>query len=342
MRPLVTALVDTFNHERYIEQAVVSVLEQDFPASDLEILVVDDGSTDRTPEIVRKFAPRVRLLRKKNGGQASAFNAAFPESRGEIVAFLDGDDWFAPDKLTAVVNGLERYPEAAGTAHGLYEFHENTNEIRIRTPVQPEFLDLATPEAARRACDGLAFTLTSTITVRRKVLQQLIPIPEELVFCADNPIIVASLAGGLYLLDRPLSYYRVHASNLCAPVSAEDPAKVIRRRHIAEKVYRQTGPLLSRLNVSPESAAAFLYPSWIQFSRHHLQAYGGSRLETFRTEMRAFRFEHKNPTRGYRLFKYLFVGSSTLLLPPRVFYKARDWYGQQNLGRFREQLARSR
>ncbi|MGB6978474.1 MAG: glycosyltransferase, partial [Candidatus Acidiferrales bacterium] len=60
----VTVLVDTYNHERFIEEALVSVLEQDFPADDTEILVVDDGSTDRTPEIVRKFAPRVRLIRK--------------------------------------------------------------------------------------------------------------------------------------------------------------------------------------------------------------------------------------------------------------------------------------
>ena len=77
-----SVLIDTYNHERFIEQAIVSVLEQDFPATDREIIVVDDGSTDRTPEIVKKFGPRVRLLRKKNGGQASAFNAGIPECKG--------------------------------------------------------------------------------------------------------------------------------------------------------------------------------------------------------------------------------------------------------------------
>ncbi len=97
-----SVLIDTYNHERFIEQAIVSVLEQDFPATDREIVVVDDGSTDRTPEIVRKFEPRVRLLRKENGGQASAFNAGIPECQGEIIAFLDGDDWWAPNKPTAL------------------------------------------------------------------------------------------------------------------------------------------------------------------------------------------------------------------------------------------------
>ena len=97
--PRVTVLIDTCNHQRFIEEAIWSVLAQDFPASDVEIIVVDDGSTARTPEIVRKFQPRVRLIRKANGGQASAFNAGIPEARGEIVAFLDGDDWWAPSKL---------------------------------------------------------------------------------------------------------------------------------------------------------------------------------------------------------------------------------------------------
>src|SRR6516165_9504076 len=101
-RPHISVLIDTYNQQHYIEQAVVSVLEQDFPPEETEILVVDDGSTDRTPEIVRKFEPRVRLLRKSNGGQASAFNAAIPETSGALVAFLDGDDWWTKDKLSAV------------------------------------------------------------------------------------------------------------------------------------------------------------------------------------------------------------------------------------------------
>jgi O-antigen biosynthesis protein len=85
--PLVSVLIDTYNRERFIEQAAESVLAQDFPSADREVLVVDDGSTDETPELLLKFEPRLRILRKANAGQASAFNHGIPECRGQIVAF---------------------------------------------------------------------------------------------------------------------------------------------------------------------------------------------------------------------------------------------------------------
>src|SRR5882724_5067565 len=100
--PLVSVLIDTYNHERFIEEAIQSVLSQDFPAAEREILVVDDGSTDCTPQILAKYASQIRILRKPNGGQASAFNLGIPECQGELIAFLDGDDWWAPNKLSTV------------------------------------------------------------------------------------------------------------------------------------------------------------------------------------------------------------------------------------------------
>src|SRR5271157_2338538 len=120
-RCIISVLIDTYNHERFIEQAIRSALEQDFPASEREILVVDDGSQDRTPEIAAKFAPQVRLIRKTNGGQASAFNAGIPECQGEIVAFLDGDDWWAPAKLKLVVAAFSENSEVGLIGHSITE-----------------------------------------------------------------------------------------------------------------------------------------------------------------------------------------------------------------------------
>jgi glycosyltransferase involved in cell wall biosynthesis len=75
--------VDTYNHERFIEEAIVSVLQQDFARGAMEMIVVEHGSTDPTPEIVRRFEPQLRLIRQANGGQASPFNAGFSERAGK-------------------------------------------------------------------------------------------------------------------------------------------------------------------------------------------------------------------------------------------------------------------
>ncbi|HKV64531.1 MAG TPA: glycosyltransferase family A protein [Candidatus Acidoferrum sp.] len=127
-KKFVSVLIDTYNHERFIEQAIVSVLEQDFPQSEREIIVVDNGSTDLTAGIVKKFEPRVRLLRKENGGQASAFNAGIPESKGEIVAFLDGDDWWAPNKLKAVAGALAGDSSIGIVGHGIVNVERDGRE----------------------------------------------------------------------------------------------------------------------------------------------------------------------------------------------------------------------
>ncbi len=95
----------------------------------MKILVVDDHSTDRTPEIVRKFVPNVRLIQKTNGGQASAFNAAIPEARGEIVAFLDGDDWWAnenpPRTHRSMILTVQVKPEKRCVIPSVKHVHES-------------------------------------------------------------------------------------------------------------------------------------------------------------------------------------------------------------------------
>jgi glycosyltransferase involved in cell wall biosynthesis len=334
MKPLVTALVDTFNHQRYIEQALVSVLEQGLSPSELEIVVVDDGSTDNTPSIIQKFLPRIKYLRKNNGGQASAFNRAFAELHGQIVAFLDGDDWWANGKLAAVIESLELHPEASAVGHGRYEVREETNEVKVYVPETTKHLHLETPEAAREACLGWTFLLTSAITVRRRILEQVIPIPEVLVFSADAPIAMASMAAGTRLLEQPLSYYRQHSDNQYA-IDPRDMAKVRRRSEMDERMFEVLEPLLIGLGVSSESVDTLLFPRWSYTSRLNLRTQGGSRLKAFRIEMRYFRSTYKKSSNGHRLYKYL-VPLAALLLPPRQFYELYDWYAEQILGRFRK------
>jgi glycosyltransferase involved in cell wall biosynthesis len=340
MKPSVSVLIDTYNHERYIEQAVVSAIEQDFPAHEFEILVVDDGSTDRTPEIVKKFEPRVRLLRKGNGGQASAFNAGVPETRGQFVAFLDGDDWFAPGKLRAVMEAFEEHPDVVAIGHGYYEYHEDTSRSVMCVPAEGFRAQLRGPESARQALRAWKFLIMGALTARRTVFDRLGPVASSLKFCADSPIAVGCLAVGAWICAQPLCYYRHHTTNLHVNAGAS-LEKLRRNFEIKELMYGEIEALLRRLGVRDDCIAALLYFIWAQDSRQGLRVFGGRRLHALRTEMRSFRAAHPNPTITYRLFKYLVVGGGTLVLSPQTFYRFREWYARRNLGRLRSSIIKS-
>ena len=337
MKPLITALVDTYNHEKYIEQALVSVVEQGLSESELEIVVVDDGSTDRTPEIIQKFAPRVKHIRKPNGGQASAFNAGFAESRGEMIAILDGDDWWIKGKLTKVADALERHPEAAAICHGRLEFNEQRNLVRAYVPPSERLINISSVEAVRDAITLWSFLLPSALTVRRKVLAAIMPIPEEMVFMADTPIQVAAMAMNTLVLAEPLCYYRRHAQNLYA-VDAKDDPRLLRRYEMTELVYRRVYKILLQLGVPQDCVSQLVLGVALDAKRARLSQFGGRRLEAFQAEIEAFRFSVPTPGLAYTVFKYIVVGAATLALPTRLFYRARDWYAKRELGRSRQRL----
>src|SRR5260370_198186 len=340
MKPLITALVDTYNHEKYIEQALVSVLEQGLSPAELEIVVVDDGSTGQRASIIQKLGPRVKHLRKKNEGQASAFNAGFAETSGEIVALLDGDDWWAKGKLATVAEALEKNTEVAAVSHGYYEFREGTGEARVCVPPGKRTVRVDTPEAARTAGGGWPFLLMGALTVRRSVLEWIVPLDEEMVFMADSAIQVAAMIKGVLILEEPLFYYRYHAQNLFAMENDQDAERARRKWKMTELGYSRVHRMAIELGVPRETASALLEDGWMEAKRHRLHKIGGSRWEAFLTEMQCFQLDRPNPSAGYRLFKYLVVGTATLLLPARRFYELRNWYAQRELGRYRERLVK--
>src|SRR3954451_20463787 len=97
VRPLVSIVIDNYNYARFLPEAIESALAQTYP--DTEVIVVDDGSTDDSREIIASYGSRVRPVLKTNGGQASAFNAGFAASRGDVVLFLDSDDTLFPEAV---------------------------------------------------------------------------------------------------------------------------------------------------------------------------------------------------------------------------------------------------
>jgi hypothetical protein len=333
-KPRVSVLIDTYNHERFIEEAIVSVLEQDFPREEMEILVVDDGSTDRTPEIIRKFEPRVRLMRKTNGGQASAFNAGIPECRGEIIAFLDGDDWWTRNKLSCAIETLEKNPDVGAVGHGQYEFYPDGRPLGVIVAEKTCRMHLEDPASARlfthlRWCLG-----TSRLTIRRSLLERILPIPEGLVIEADEWMFtLAPALGPVMVLDQPLFYYRLHGGNLFQ-FSTIDESKIRRKGAVLEVLLQSLPPRLREMGVREDVIATVMEPIWVDAERTRLWLDGGKPWRTFRVERASYRYHHTGVTLGYRLFNAM-VLALTLALPPRVFYRLRQWYSDKNMRKLR-------
>jgi glycosyltransferase involved in cell wall biosynthesis len=334
MIPSVTVLIDTYNHERFIEEAIVSALEQDFPWGEVEILVLDDGSTDRTPEIVRKFEPHVRLIRKTNGGQASAFNAGIPEARGEIVAFLDGDDWWAKGKLKAVTNYLVARPHVGIVGHGIYEFDSGTGNMKATTPQLTREVKFDSVEDGRFFRQMMCFFGTSRVTVRRNILSRVLPVPEQIVVEADEFVSIMSAAySSAGLIQEPLTFYRLHSENLFQ-IRTKDEVK---QRRIQKALAALAGALRIRLGsaaIAPAIVDAIVKPLEVATKRLRLMLDGGSPWETFQAERDEFQIAYKKGSAAYWLFKG-FVLACTLAMPPRNFYRLRDWYSRSDWRRVR-------
>jgi len=333
-KPYVSVLIDTYNHERFIERAITSVLEQDMPMDDVEILIVDDGSTDRTPELACRFEPRVRVLQKSNGGQASAFNFGFAQAHGEILATLDGDDWWAKEKLRRVLETLEANPDVGIVGHGLYEQYADGRANGLILPGRPYRLAIASRQDADLFRHLAAFFGTSRMTIRKSVLDRILPIPEELTIEADEYIFtLAPAIGPAMILNEPLCYYGIHSGNLFQ-FGKFEPAKARRKMNVLDVLMRELPPRLWKLGASDEIVSALFQGTRVEVGRIRLSLDGGSPLEAFAVERAAFKASYQKVTWRYRVFR-AFVLLQTLLLPPRVFYRLRRWYSEKGISRFR-------
>lgn len=137
--PRVSVVVPLFETERYIAEALASILAQTF--ADFECLVIDDGSRDRGPEIARSFTdPRVRVVPQANRGLAGARNTGIREAKGDLVAFLDADDRWAPEKLARHVALLEADPTIGVTFSASRLIDDDGNPLGLtQSPARREF-----------------------------------------------------------------------------------------------------------------------------------------------------------------------------------------------------------
>jgi glycosyltransferase involved in cell wall biosynthesis len=207
--PLVSVVINSYNYARFLADAVESALAQTYPRC--EVVVVDDGSTDGSAELLGRWQDRIRTVIKENGGQASALNAGWAESRGELVLLLDADDVLLPDTAARAVAA-----RATGVATVQYPVELVDAELRPvgRTlPTDP----LATGELGDRVRRGerLPATPTSGMALDRALADPLFPIPEaDWRISADTYLaLLLPLMGRVAALDSPGARYRLHGSN---------------------------------------------------------------------------------------------------------------------------------
>ena len=126
MSPKSSVVVPTYNYGRFIEKAIESALAQTLRPS--EVIVVDDGSTDDTEEVVRRFGDAVRYFRQENAGVSAARNRGAAESTGEYIAFLDADDIWEPEKLEKQMAKFAEDPEIGFVHCGMRGFDSKTGD----------------------------------------------------------------------------------------------------------------------------------------------------------------------------------------------------------------------
>lgn len=171
-RPLVSVIMPAYNAERYVLEAIHSVLDQNYEP--IEVLLVDDGSSDGTVDLVRREAPSVRIIQQENSGAAAARNTGLRYARGELICFLDADDGWFHGKLAAQVDYLQQHSEVGLVFHRWLVWKPDETGAYIK-----QHLPSPVPGEINPSCSGWIYPQllldcivhTSTVMMRRWVFK---------------------------------------------------------------------------------------------------------------------------------------------------------------------------
>jgi glycosyltransferase involved in cell wall biosynthesis len=208
-RPLVSVIIPSYNCARYVRQAVESALAQTY--SPVEIIVVDDGSTDETEQVLAPYRSHIRYLRQANRGLPGARNAGIRISQGEVLAFLDADDVWYPEKLELQVELLLADPQVALVHSDLVRRNEETGEYAPSRIARHEFVG----HCYERLFQGNGIT-PSTVIVWKQRVQDVGLFDESLVAGHEDYDLWLRLARHekFAYVPRPLTIYREHSTNM--------------------------------------------------------------------------------------------------------------------------------
>jgi glycosyltransferase involved in cell wall biosynthesis len=238
--PLVSVLVANYNYARYISETLESVLRQTYPH--FEVVVCDDGSTDNSCNLIASYVrkdSRIKLVCKQNGGVGSALNAAYQESKGEIICLLDADDVWLDNKLQMILEIFKSDPKCGFAIHNVMQIDSQGNPIKS----SPMYKHLASGWMAISALEngGMVDNIppASALSLRREVADYIFPLNEMFVRNADSLIFrCAPFITAIGSVPEVLSLFRIHGANTTTQQGVT--VELIEREHwTLERVHQE-------------------------------------------------------------------------------------------------------
>lgn len=236
-----SVVICNHNYEQFVGAAIESALAQRLAS--IDVVVVDDGSSDRSPEVIEQYSDHVTVVRKANGGQGSAFNVGFAASHGDVVIFLDADDLLEPFAAATAVDALA---DGAVKAHWPLQVVDATGvPAGALFPAVPLPSGDLRPLLADTGPGSLHFAPTSGNAFARPFLDSVLPLREAAYRHSPDKYLcwMAMASGEIVSISEPLSRYRRHRANYSVHGSTDDLVSryVVRSEDAFPDVARRLG-----------------------------------------------------------------------------------------------------
>jgi len=316
--PLVSVIIPTYNSGRFVAQAVESVLTQTY--SPIEVIVVDDGSTDDTKSVLSRFNGQIRYICQPNSGPSAARNTGIRIAEGEYISFLDADDLWVPDKLALQTAFMQKSPNIGL----LFSDHEEFDEAGI---VFPSFLDkkkLRLQLVSQTPIQGIFaklleenFISTPTVMVRKECFEKAGLFDEAVRSVEDLDLwLRISTSFEIFCLPQVVCRRRIHAFNTSRDRAVSDPGLVM----VFENNWRRFADFAPAEVWNRQIANSNLYYGYTLLSDDR-------RLDALRAGFKSIRhaLSHAARTRSFASYSWMF-GIGLIVAPLLGWKTARSFW----------------
>jgi len=308
-QPIVSVVTPTYNQAAFLRYTIESVLSQDYPA--IEYQIIDDGSTDETPQILEEYSGRALIERHENRGQTPTINKGWERARGDILSWLNSDDTFLPGAVSTAVKYFAENPDVD------IVFGDSLFTAEDGTPIEssPKRLDFDYESFVRQCENPIA---QPSAFIRRRVIDDIGLLDPIFYYFMDWDFwLRAGINHRIAYFPALLSTYRLHAdSKTIAQANKSAPE--------LEYMYRK---FFSRQDL-PQSIRALEKEAMVNmfFTTGGFYLIGGNRKAAAQVARRAVRLapgSFYRPSLIHKLFYCLYGGSSLYKRSRNVYYRAR-------------------